>query len=347
MLASVVWCCVVGVTIGAGCSVKETVFSGPDAGAAMDGGISGEVDARPVTGPPSCAQAASACGTSATEDCCTTLGVPGGSFHRSYDVAADGAYSTMGYPATVSSFALDKFEVTVSRFRAFVVAGGGTSSSPPNAGAGEHHRVVNSGWDPTWNARLATSTTVLMASLKCHELLATWSDDIIGNEHKPVNCVTWYEAFAFCAWDGGFLPSEAEWNYAAAGGAEQRAFPWSSPPGDLTATTAHATHECLADGQRGCTPQDIARVGEKLAGQGRWMHADLAGNMHEWVLDSALAYGVPCSDCANLSDPEMFSKVFRGGSYDRGTAELRSGFRIAQLADTRSAFVGFRCARRP
>ena len=51
--------------------------------------------------------------------------------------------------------------------------------------------------------------------------------------------MNWFESYAFCIWDGGFLASEAEWNYAAAGGSEQRYYPWSSP---ATSTTIDGTY---------------------------------------------------------------------------------------------------------
>jgi formylglycine-generating enzyme required for sulfatase activity len=62
-----------------------------------------------------------------------------------------------GYPATVSTFGLDKYEITVGRFRQFVDAGHGTRAQPPASGAGG--RTLNGmanqgGWEPAWNANL-------------------------------------------------------------------------------------------------------------------------------------------------------------------------------------------------
>jgi formylglycine-generating enzyme required for sulfatase activity len=272
-------------------------------------------------------------------------------FYRSYDAAAD-AYNDTGYPATVSDFRLDTYEVTVGRFRAFVEAGYGTQAKPPAAGSGAHAAITGSGWDAAWNASLAADTAALKAALKCDATFQTWTDTAGANEVLPINCVTWYEAMAFCTWDGGYLPTEAEWNYAAAGGSEQRAYPWSVPASSATISEVNASYSvggtalCRGDGVDGCTVADLIRPGSKPAGNGRWGHADLGGNIVEWTLDwYAIAYDNPCSNCANLLASS--DRVYRGGSFYNVTSNLRSARRANVTPVDRYFNIGLRCARTP
>lgn len=295
------------------------------------------------------------CGAGGNDDCCASLVVPGGSYDRSYDVAGDASSGTTSSPATVSNFRLDKYEVTVGRFRAFVSAGMGTQAQAPAVGAGSHATVAGSGWSPSWTANLASDTAALIADLKCStDNTATWTDMPGMNENRPINCVSWYEAMAFCVWDGGYLPTEAEWNYAAAGGNQQRAYPWSDPAGSVTSLDAsHASYQvgsdCVGDGMAGCAFTDLVPVGSKPAGVGRYGQFDLAGNVYEWALDYAESYAVPCVDCANLTPPSVgtLTRVRRGGSFTVDATSVRTGARSPLVPTTLFDGSGVRCARAP
>lgn len=277
-----------------------------------------------------------------------SLEVPGGAYYRSYDASGDGQQGARTFPAQVGTFELDQYEVTVNRFRAFVEAGQGVQGKPPSAGAGAHNGIPGSGWSTDWNALLSPDRAALLDALKCNSAFQTWTDSEGGNERRPMNCLTWYEAMAFCIWDGGYLPTEAEWNYAAAGGSEQRAFPWSSPAGDLTLTSSRASYKngenCPGDGQPECSLNDLLAVGSKPSGDGRWGHSDLSGNVWEWNLDLEAAYAPSCVDCAQLSGggPE---RVIRGGGFSAESRFLRSGSRSGLAPNARYDFVGVRCAR--
>lgn len=297
----------------------------------------------------SCMDLAATCGAGANDDCCRSAEVTGGTFYRSYDGVM---YVDMNYPATVSTFVLDKYEVTVGRFRAFVNAGLGTTGSPPAARAGAHPNLTGSGWDRAWNTSLAADTAALTAAIKCSSSYQTWTDTPAGNENEPVNCLTWYEAMAFCIWDGGYLPTEAEWNYAASGGSEQRAYPWSNPAISTSIDCAHANYKinnptgmyCVNGTTGGTNP-----VGsESPKGDGRWEHSDLAGNVWEWTLDwYASSYPIPCNDCANVTHP--YQRVIRGGSFESLTSNrtLYAAERDEYPPDDRHHFIGVRCARTP
>jgi len=266
--------------------------------------------------------------------------VTGGTYNRSNDPA---------FPGTVSDFRLDRFEVTVGRFRKFVEAYPG---SKPAAGAGAHPRITGSGWDSTWNSHLAADAAELSSRVQCSTTSATWTVAAGANETLPINCVSWYLAFAFCAWDGARLPTETEWNYAAAGGGEQRVYPWGSAAPDPT----YAVYDCMGDGTTGCAFTDIQRVGSRSPkGDGRtWPdgeHADLAGNLWEWTLDYAdfttccnAPYTSPtCNNCANLSPPS--DRVIRSGSFNDPVESLPSSVRSSHIPNDGDSNKGVRCAR--
>jgi sulfatase modifying factor 1 len=198
---------------------------------------------------PSCASGGAGmtnCGASG-ESCCASLQVAGGTFARTYANSGSGATGEAD-PANVSDFRLDKYLVTVGRFRQFVNAvlppNGGTGWRPsPQSGKHMHLNVglglVNVGssedgvvYEPGWVTSDDSNVAPTNANLSCSPVFETWtSASGGGQENLPINCVNWWEAYAFCIWDGGFLPSDAEWGYAAAGGGGsrgQREYPWGS-----------------------------------------------------------------------------------------------------------------------
>jgi len=234
--------------------------------------------------------------------------------------------------------------VTVGRYRAFVdrVVEGWR----PIAGAGAHPKIADSGWRAEWDNQLPSSREEFTNNLKCILYKSTWADQASGqSEAYPLNCANWYEAFAFCIWDGARLPTEAEWEYAAAGGDENRTYPWGETLPDCS-----LVH--MADCAEGEDPNPqttpFVSVGSRPAGAGRFAHRDLAGSLWEWTFDSYSDYwyagpGANCRDCASVAPGP---RVDRGGSfYESDAKSFRGSYRGKDFPQNRADWLGFRCAR--
>jgi formylglycine-generating enzyme required for sulfatase activity len=378
----------VGLALAAACSSQTPDDNGSSSGTfgpnAADGGVvvlpdggTARGKGRSCTGGPG---ADKKCGgqpnddqTMGSHDCCEVAAIPGGSYNRFNDAA---------FPATVSSFSLDVFEVTVGRFRAWVNAtNGNLRGSAPPEGGGAHPKIKGSGWRSEWNKYLPSSREEVDRMLGPEDsdapfmacqygtnvedsgALTWWTEaldkkvkdlnkgkaDVLAEntkealDRKPLNCVPWHVLFAFCVWDGGRLPTDAEFGFAAAAGNEQRQFPWGNvdakdkahiadrndlslvPTYEYGAKYANARlydktlgpnvfedNYAFTYGGKAMARTDnathIAPVGRKPLGNGKWGHADLAGGMFEWMLDEGPIRQGPCNDCANVDWPKGEAK---------------------------------------
>ena len=175
--------------------------------------------------------------------------------------------------------------------------------------------------------------------------------DPVGHAEHPINCVTWAQAYAFCIWDGGFLPSEAEWNYVAAGGGAELEYPWSGTT-DAGPLGIGCDEAVYVSATAQCSPYVMPVGSTSPQGDGLWGQADLAGNVLEWALDLYTSpYPGDCHDCASLplpgSDAGVALRVQRGGSFVSSAAEVTASARGFSPEALASYAGGFRCARPP
>ncbi len=335
-------------------------IASPDGEGGTDGG---------QTKPPSCKERTAPgihdCGpftspaTRGTEDCCASPLVNSDrtSFNRLF-ISSPGSAS-----AKVSPFRLDKYEVTVGRFRAFVAAAAMGFSPAPGSGKHTHLRdlggsvvglaLPGGGFEQGWQDAFDPNMTAFLAVNDTKSTYRASPPD----DRRPVNLVTWAEAYAFCIWDGGFLPTEAEWIYAAANGSAQRQWPYGNSPSAVgNAALAIIGHNYPVGNTKAIsnTVNQIAPVGFPMNGDSAFGQSDLTGNLQEYVLDrgdgnSSNFPNAPqtdeCTDCTTFSGGQV---IVRGGNYgDPPSAPITGNTVRGQFLQARADFQGFRCARSP
>ncbi len=162
----------------------------------------------------------------------------------------------------------------------------------------------------------------------------------------PINCVSWYQASAYCAWIGARLPSEAEWEYAARSGGKDILFPW----GNEEPTCEHAAFDEKPAINCGKWKGSTAPVCSHPKGNSAQGVCDLSGNVIEWCYDWYYRRynhrdNQPVPKPVNgATGKEEYLRIMRGGGL--GSDEpLRARTRIAHAPEFAYPGLGIRCAK--
>jgi formylglycine-generating enzyme required for sulfatase activity len=156
----------------------------------------------------------------------------------------------------------------------------------------------------------------------------------------PVVNVAWRDAREFCAWAGGRLPTEAEWEWAARGGRSDAFHPWGN---ENPVCTPGAPNGARFDDDGACSIRGTERVGA-YGRNGFGIH-DMSGNVWEWTEDAWTEdFDATPSDGGPATREQAARRVIRGGSWVNEARYMRVSIRSRWYEGGGSRdFIGVRC----
>ncbi len=231
------------------------------------------------------------------------------------------------HPVIVRPFRMARAAVRNAEFAAFVDDGGYQ----------RRECWSDAGWQ--WRTQANAATPVYWVQHGTQWQVQCFDQTLPLPPNAAVIHVNWHEADAYCRWAQRRLPTEAEWEFAAATApgnlTHKRRYPW----GDAPPTAAHANLFGVA-----AEPVDVAAF---AAGDSAWGVRQLFGNVWEWTADGFAAYpGFVRDPYKEYSEPWFGDhKVLRGGCYATRASLLRNTWRNFYTPERRDVLAGFRtCA---
>ena len=228
---------------------------------------------------------------------------------------------------TLANYYIDQYEVSVQQYANFLNDIGGYLG---NCGNGRFDCTATG---------FETSFTLLLNNLSFYEPAS-------GYGSYPINWVSWYGAADYCAWVGGRLPTEAEWQYAAQG-LDGRLYPWGSTPKPNAQLALFDQRFVRVDIYTMLQP-----VNAYPAGISPFAAYNMAGSMWEWVQDdyTERLSADPRNGAARVTMAGS-EKVVRGGGWTSPAADITTYTRLAKSPIWRDinrnreySTIGFRCA---
>lgn len=275
--------------------------------------------------------------------------LPGGSFLMGSEskegFAADGEGPVR--KVTLDPFYIDPCAVTNAQFERFVAETGYITEAERYGWSFVFHLLLS--------PRVAQTVVQVVQSAPWWHVVegANWrrpegrDSDVEDRMDHPVVHVSWNDADAFCRWAGKRLPTEAEWEYAARGGLEQKTYAWGN---ELTPNGKHVcniwqgefpTNNTAEDGFVGTAPVDA------FPPNGFGLY-NVAGNVWEFCSDwFSPTYHEDGPRNNPTGPPAGGVKVMRGGSYLCHVSycnRYRVAARTANTPDSSTGNIGFRCA---
>jgi sulfatase modifying factor 1 len=250
-------------------------------------------------------------------------------------------------PVSLSPFSIDTYPVTNADFAAFVAA--------------THFRTEAEafGWSFVFWAHILedrfeelVEDTVAQAPWWCKVPGACWKhpagpgSGIEATSNHPVVHVSWTDAAAYARWAGKKLPTEAQWEFAARGGLEQKLYPWGD---ELTPDGKHLCNiwqgqfpldDTAEDGYAGACPVD------SFPPNGYGLYS-VTGNVWEWCADwFDTAFPARPTQRDPAGPPQGQAKVMKGGSFLCHASycnRYRVAARTCNTPDSSASNIGFRC----
>jgi formylglycine-generating enzyme required for sulfatase activity len=270
--------------------------------------------------------------------------------------------STRFYPeeapahtAAVASFAIEKYPVTNAQFAEFVAATGYVTIAERPLDPTLYPGVAQEDLLP---GALVFRPTTGPVNLRDWRQWWDWApgaswrypfgpDRDAGHPDHPVVQVAYPDAVAYATWAGRRLPTEAEWEYAARGGADT-VYAWGDdvmPGGRLMANTWQGRFPYRNDGALGWTgtsPMGVFPAND-------FGLYDMIGNVWEWTSTRFSARHRPgaarSACCPPAADPSV-NQTLKGGSHlcaPEYCHRYRPAARSPQSQDSSTTHIGFRC----